>query len=87
MGGSEASFSIRAITAKHSTVQLFLTRFFMAKCSHCNAETSLYINEVPICLDCDKQDGKRAKRTEVDVPHMPPPSGSAGGVPSLKAAS
>jgi hypothetical protein len=28
----------------------------MAKCSHCGAvETTLYINNVPVCLECEKK--------------------------------
>jgi hypothetical protein len=32
----------------------------MAKCSICGAETMLYSNGVPICLDCDKANEERA---------------------------
>ena len=27
----------------------------MAKCACCGAETILYVNGVPICVDCDNQ--------------------------------
>jgi hypothetical protein len=37
----------------------------MAKCSQCGAETPLYVNGVPLCLECDK------KRLEEKEPRPP----------------
>ena len=31
----------------------------MAKCYHCQAETELYVNDVPICMKCDDASRKR----------------------------
>jgi hypothetical protein len=51
----------------------------MAKCSRCGAvETSLYINGVPVCLDCDDKSTSPSlpfgpRITESNEPPPPPP--------------
>ena len=32
----------------------------MAKCAYCGADTVLYINNVPVCLDCDEKLSSKA---------------------------
>ena len=33
---------------------------YMAKCAYCGADTVLYINNVPVCLDCDEKLSSKA---------------------------
>jgi len=42
----------------------------MAKCVYCGAETELYVNGVPVCLECsEEREGEPAKK--------PPASGQS----------
>jgi hypothetical protein len=45
----------------------------MAKCSSCGAETILYENDVPICVNCaDRADGQDAAGRQKEIPaHRP----------------
>jgi hypothetical protein len=36
----------------------------MAKCTRCGAQTALFINAVPICVNCDSVDERDAKPRE-----------------------
>lgn len=36
----------------------------MARCTNCGAETSLYVNGVPVCVKCDDALQAEAKRKE-----------------------
>jgi hypothetical protein len=46
----------------------------MAKCNRCQAETELYINELPICLRCD-DDINDEKREQAPEPRPSPADG------------
>ena len=37
----------------------------MAKCVHCGQETTLYINETPICVSCDDESERNPPRKPV----------------------
>lgn len=39
----------------------------MARCSNCGKETEMYVNGVPLCLECDK-------RREADLRKPPAPN-------------